>query len=273
MPTHRFMNFQNLINGFTVARKTLRHNALNSSYIRHVLYENGIDANVESVKPLITGEGYASLYYQITATKDGSEVAYFASMSDIFMEPFVHLMSPRLGYRYQPPRRRKQKDFDDMQYLSAHGVPTVQPVAFDRRKIVSIESFEEGISLRTYLDNPNYSEDSKMDMLGQAFTILKQVQDLGRHSPDVRTENFYVRTTGGVIINDMEIESALSDPSLHELAVLVYSASHSMDPRKVLQLVRELYDATRIRGIPRYSQYLILNSRTRDRTDESIKEF
>ena len=255
------------------ALRQLRPHGLNTAYIQKVFDENGVNSKVRDVTSLRTRDGYRNRYYLITATNGDKEVRYFASRPDILIEPLVYLSCLLDGFIYQPPRVRKQKDFDDLTYLHQRDVPSVQPVAFDRKKGIVIELFEEGRNLDNYLRDSSNSEDGKVDMCRQALAILGQAQKLGKHSGDSQAINFLVRTDGKVVIADMEYAFASAEQIAHEheLAKLVFSMARYVDPSKIVRLsIDGGFPQTMILNIPQYSQFV--DSRTKRRVNAVIKE-
>ena len=252
----------------------LRPHGLSKSYVQRVLDENGVNVTVSSVKPLRARDGYRNLYYLITATNGDEEVRYFASRPDILIEPLLFLSCYLVdGFKYQTPRARKQKDFEDSRYLRQNGVPSVQSVAFDRRKGVVIEVYEEGKNLARYLEDPSYNEDSKVEMCRQALAILRQAQKLGKHSGDSQAINFLVRTDGKVVIADMEYAFGSAEPIAYEreLAKLVFSMTRYVDPSKIARLAIDSgFPREMVSKIPQYSR--LVDSRARRRVAEAIKE-
>jgi len=272
MINYGFKIFLSASKGANRLRK-LRTPNLNTDYVSSVLQEYGIVITDVSIKPIKRNrEGFVNFYYSIAGKVGDQQVQYFASKADILVEPLLFgIYSPSLGFKYQLPRERKQKDFDDLTFLHQNGVPSVQPVAFDRKGRMTVELFEKGNALRTYLENPEYPEDGKLELSRKALLAIRGANSLGRYCPDTHTDNFFVTQDNGVILTDMEMASSLEDGT-HDLATFVYSAADNLDVRKLLILVREMYPVGTIRKLPQFSRYMRLVAGSRFRTAEALSE-
>lgn len=149
-------------------------------------------------------------------------------------------------------QEQKQKDFEDLRFLSSHGVPSSKPVALDIGKGLLIEMFEEGIDLGTFLRSRDYSSETKIDRFRKGMETLKSAQNLGRQCGEALVDNFLVTPSGQVKITDMEKKSVLSDPVTHELAFFVFSTPRDVPAKHVVKAAADLYPKGVVKKLPRY---------------------
>ena len=252
--------------------RKLRSPEIGKEYVVGLLKKANIDVSDVSIQRLEDGLGFNNFYYRIKAETSSGIQHYFASMPDKSLDTFRHIGDFITGIKNQTSVERKRKEHKDLKQLSDSNINATRPVAFDSSTGMSIEPYYKGTSLKSYLKNEN-TEDSKLQKCREALTVIRDLQQIGKHSAEYITDNFFV-TSNGVMITDMETEFENQDPA-QDLAVFLYSASQQLPSEKVLALAREKFPAKIINRALNYGgNYLSLlgiDKETVKRTNQAIE--